>query len=92
AEAHPLPDTATQTMFRTLLPDALVKATRRQPDGTYFVATGDIPAMWLRDATFQVLPYVQLIKDIPDLKPILEGVLRRELAFVRLDPYANALN
>ncbi|MDE3283648.1 glycoside hydrolase family 125 protein [Lacticaseibacillus parahuelsenbergensis] len=92
AEAHPLPDTATQTMFRTLLPDALVKATRRQPDGTYFVATGDIPAMWLRDATFQVLPYVQLIKDIPDLKPILEGVLRRELAFVRLDPYANAFN
>ncbi|RXT30786.1 metal-independent alpha-mannosidase [Lacticaseibacillus chiayiensis] len=92
ADAHPLPDAAAQKMFRTLLPDALVKATRRQPDGTYFVATGDIPAMWLRDATFQVLPYVQLIEDIPDLKPILGGVLRRELAFVRLDPYANAFN
>ncbi|MFK5281602.1 glycoside hydrolase family 125 protein, partial [Lacticaseibacillus paracasei] len=92
ADEHPLPDAPAQQMFRTLLPDALMKATSRQADGTYFVATGDIPAMWLRDATFQVLPYVQLIKDVPDLKPILEGVLRRELAFVQLDPYANAFN
>ena len=92
ADSHPLPNEAAQTMFRSLLPDALVKATRRQPDGTYFVATGDIPAMWLRDATFQVLPYVQLVHDIPGLKPVLEGVLKRELAYVRLDPYANAFN
>ncbi|MGO2476247.1 MAG: glycoside hydrolase family 125 protein, partial [Lacticaseibacillus paracasei] len=92
ADEHPLPYAPAQQMFRTLLPDALMKATSRQADRTYFVATGDIPAMWLRDATFQVLPYVQLIKDVPDLKPILEGVLRRELAFVQLDPYANAFN
>ncbi|VTU61344.1 hypothetical protein [Lactobacillus rhamnosus DSM 14870] [Lacticaseibacillus rhamnosus] len=31
--------------------------------------------MWLRDATFQVLPYVQLVKAIPDLEVILKGCL-----------------
>ena len=91
-DAHPLADLNAQRMFRALLPDALIKATSLQPDGTYFVATGDIPAMWLRDATFQVLPYVQLVKAIPDLEVILKGVLRRELDFIQLDPYANAFN
>ena len=85
-DAHPLADLNAQRMFRALLPDALIKATSLQPDGTYFVATGDIPAMWLRDATFQVLPYVQLVKAIPDLEVILKGVLRRELDFIQLDP------
>ncbi|VDG19765.1 glycoside hydrolase family 125 protein [Lactiplantibacillus mudanjiangensis] len=83
---------ATTALFQHLLGDALTKATTAEADGTYFVKTGDIPAMWLRDATFQVLPYVQLIDDIPDLQPILIGVLRRELRYLQHDPYANAFN
>lgn len=83
---------ATTALFHNLLSDALAKATTAEADGTYFVKTGDIPAMWLRDATFQVLPYVQLIDEIPDLQPILVGVLRRELRYIQHDPYANAFN
>lgn len=83
---------ATTALFQNLLSDVLAKATTSEADGTYFVKTGDIPAMWLRDATFQVLPYVQLIPEIPDLQEILVGVLRRELRFVQHDPYANAFN
>ena len=42
ADEHPLPDAPAQQMFRTLLPDALMKATSRQADGTYFVVIGDV--------------------------------------------------
>lgn len=92
ASEQTLPTEQTTARLRTLLSDALAKATTAEADGTFFVKTGDIPAMWLRDATFQVLPYVKLIKRIPELEPFLVGVLRRELRYVQHDPYANAFN
>ncbi|MDO4670476.1 MAG: glycoside hydrolase family 125 protein [Aerococcus sp.] len=92
ARQQVLPTPETTTLFRRLLPDALEQATRKQADGSYFVATGDLPAMWLRDATFQILPYVTLIPEIPALYPIVSGVLKRELRYITIDPYANAFN
>ncbi|HIY91782.1 glycoside hydrolase family 125 protein [Companilactobacillus sp. HBUAS56275] len=89
---HELNNIRNTKLFRNLLTDVLIKATKYENDGSYFVKTGDIPAMWLRDATFQVLPYVSLLDEIPDLYYLLTGVLKRELRFVRLDPYANAFN
>lgn len=87
-----LSNSKTTNLFRGLLADVLTKATQYEDDGSYFVKTGDIPAMWLRDATFQVLPYVSLINEIPSLYYLLSGVLKRELRFVKMDPYANAFN
>lgn len=87
-----LPTARTTELFRNLLSDALAKATTAESDGTFFVKTGDIPAMWLRDATFQVLPYLSLTQAVPELIPVLVGVLRRELRYVQHDPYANAFN
>jgi hypothetical protein len=55
-----------------------------------FVITGDIDAMWLRDSTAQVWPYLPLVKQDAKLKQLIAGVINRQKTFIKLDPYANA--
>jgi meiotically up-regulated gene 157 (Mug157) protein len=82
-------------MFENCYPNTLDTTVRHrtidgQPDT--FVITGDIHAMWLRDSTAQVWPYLPLAGKDERLKDLLAGVVSRQTRCVLTDPYANAFN
>lgn len=74
----------TNTYQRTIVHD--------KDDGTSFVITGDIPAMWNRDSTAQVRPLLNLVNKDEEIKAIVKGVIQMHKRQVQLDPYANAHN
>jgi hypothetical protein len=85
-----------RTIFSNCLPNTLdttVEAYTPSKNGSIpdaFVITGDIPAMWLRDSTNQLFPYLEFIKSDEKLRDLFRGVIHRQAASVVLDPYANA--
>lgn len=57
-----------------------------------FIITGDIEALWLRDSTNQILPYVPYASQDPNLAILVEGLITRQAKSVLIDAFANAFN
>lgn len=80
-------------MFENCFPNTLdttVKFYVKDSKPFTYVITGDIDAMWLRDSSAQVYPYLSLANEDEKLKNLLKGVINKQVECVVLDPYANA--
>lgn len=88
------PDSEVPRLVREALHRTVADTTTVLDDGSVFVVTGDIPAMWLRDSATQFWPYLLFAAEKPDgaVADLIAGVLRRQFALLSHDPYANAFN
>ena len=78
--------------FNACFADTLTTTVKRHDDGTTFLLTGDIPAMWLRDSTAQLRPYLALAAEDSDIANLIAGLIRQQFRYIIIDPYANAFN
>ena len=63
-------------MFERCYSNTLDTTVKKMEDGSTYVITGDIPAMWLRDSTAQLRPYLALAAEDGDIASLIAGLVR----------------
>ncbi|EPB88321.1 hypothetical protein HMPREF1544_04905 [Mucor circinelloides 1006PhL] len=92
--ASTMKDKDLYTLLQNCLPNTLdttvewVGSDKKDPRA--FLITGDIPAMWIRDSTNQITPYLRFVNQDQQLKDLVFGVIQVQASYLHYDPYANA--
>mmetsp|Transcript_27982 Transcript_27982/g.54403 ORF Transcript_27982/g.54403 Transcript_27982/m.54403 type:complete len:438 (+) Transcript_27982:1-1314(+) len=79
-------------LFANCFPNTLDTTVLYAKPGDAFIITGDIPAMWLRDSTNQILPYARYLNQSEELTKLFAGLIYRQASQIVSDPFANAHN
>lgn len=93
-EAKKMPPQYTEMFIQTFMNTIETTVKRVEYNGVEetFIITGDIPAMWLRDAYFQVHHYLPYLSGSKPLQQLIFGLIIRQTRMIELDAYANAFN
>jgi len=91
-QSKKIKDEGMRRLFKNCFLSTLTTTVKPKDDGSVYVFTGDIPAMWLRDSSSQINPYVRLCNIDPDMAATVKGVIKRQFFYIGIDPYANAFN
>lgn len=85
-------DEKLRTVFSNTYASSAKSTVEFLENGEVFMLTGDIPAMWLRDSSAQVVHYLDFMEDYPILNDLVSGLIKRQMRYINIDPYANAFN
>ncbi|MES2809766.1 MAG: glycoside hydrolase family 125 protein [Bacteroidota bacterium] len=80
-------------LFNNCFPNTLdTTVTFKQKDGKpdTYVITGDMDAMWMRDSSAQVYPYISFATQDKNLQQLIAGVINRQVDYILKDPYGNS--
>lgn len=92
AFAKKIKDDKLKNMFVKCYFNTLSTTVQPQSDGSVYVITGDIDAMWLRDSSAQVMQYLDACKECADVRKLIKGLIKRQFMYIKIDPYANSFN